>query len=259
MIIRHGVIARSFADFPLRDGLLLFAGSVNNSAEKNEEIIQMEEASVADALLRYPEVPFLYFSSCSIADTSVIHTPYVKHKIRMERMVQNAARHFFIFRLPQIIGCSNTKSSLVNYLVDAISTHKTFELWRNANKNIIDIADVCAIVGEVLNRNTLKNKVINMASTRHVSMLELVNDIENVIGCRSKYVVVDRGTNTDIDVSDIRPVIDSLDINFDDNYIKRLVMKYFYHTVQDPRVIDGVLQGRCASNSQSTTIIGKNK
>jgi len=57
---------------------------------------------------------------------------------------------------------------LVNFLVDAIGNKKKFELWCNAQKNIIDIDDVYEIVVEVLKRGMLtKKSSILLAHIKH--------------------------------------------------------------------------------------------
>ena len=187
MVIGNGVIANRFIDYSLQSKYLIFAGSVNSSAIKDENIILEEEASLRNALSNHPDITFVYFSTCSALDRDLAHTPYVQHKIRMENLIQELSKNFMILRLPQLLGLSDAKSSLVNYLFDAISTQKHFELWKDSQKNIIDIDDVHEIVGEILRRKICHNKIINIASTRQISVLELVRNIENFVGCSAKY------------------------------------------------------------------------
>jgi hypothetical protein len=53
----------------------------------------------------------------------------------------------------------NPKSSLVDFLVEAIGNSNNFELLCNAQKIIIDIDDVCEIVIQALKRGMLvKNR-----------------------------------------------------------------------------------------------------
>lgn len=241
MVIGNGVIANRFIDYSLQSKYLIFAGSVNSSAIKDENIILEEEASLRNALSNHPDITFVYFSTCSALDRDLAHTPYVQHKIRMENLIQELSKNFMILRLPQLLGLSDAKSSLVNYLFDAISTQKHFELWKDSQKNIIDIDDVHEIVGEILRRKICHNKIINIASTRQISVLELVRNIENFVGCSAKYALVKKGTAYNIDVSDINLIISELNINFDDNYISKSLKKYFGHIVGPSKLISVIV------------------
>lgn len=142
IVIGSGLIANRFVDYASQSNCLVFAGSVNDSSINSVSVIQEEETAVSAALSASPETTFVYFSSCSIDDPELGHTPYVQHKVRMEKLIQNSAKCFYIFRLPQLLGLSDAKSSLVNYFVDAIFNQKPFKLWQFAKKNLIDIDDV---------------------------------------------------------------------------------------------------------------------
>ncbi len=229
MVIGRGVIASRFMDYSLQSEYLIFAGSVHDSSIQEGSLIQDEEKAVRNSLSGHSDATFVYFSSCSILDLNVSRTPYVQHKLRMEKLIQDSAKSFLIFRLPQVLGLSDTESSLVNYLVDAIANQKSFELWESGQKNLIDIDDVRAIVGEVLRRKVSLNKVVNVASTHQTSVLQLVRDIEAFVGLKANYVLVSKGANHDIDVLEIKPILNDLNIDFCENYITNALNKYFGH------------------------------
>lgn len=234
MIIGRGVIANRFNDCSLQLKYLIFAGSVNDSSIHDKNIIQAEEKAVTDALSEYNDSTFVYFSSCSIFDSEAAHTPYVQHKVNMEKLIQSSAKSFLIFRLPQVIGFLDTKSSLVNFLVDAIGNQKKFELWCNAQKNIIDIDDVYEIVVEVLKRGILTKKIVNIASSHQTSVIQLVNEIEKFFGLTANYTLVNKGTSYDLDIFAIKPVLSDLHIEFGEAYIQTALNKYFGHLLIPP-------------------------
>ena len=241
MVIGKGVIANRFVDYSLQSKYLIFAGNVNDSAIKDENTIQEEEVAVRTALSEYLDTTFVYFSSCSILDPDVRHTPYVQHKVRMEKLIQDSAKSFLIFRLPQVMGLSDTKSSLVNYLVDAISNQKPFELWQNAKKNVIDIDDVHEIISEVLKRNICSNKIINVASTHQITVLELVRHIEDFTGHAANYVLLSRGASFEIDVAEIMPILNDSKVDFGEDYIKTSLNKYFSHLMHHPKLLSVIV------------------
>jgi glycosyltransferase involved in cell wall biosynthesis len=241
MVIGNGVIANRFIDYSLQSKYLIFAGGVNDSAIKDENIIQDEEAAVSAALSEHPNAIFVYFSSCSIVDPEVSHTPYVQHKVRMEKLIQDSAINFYIFRLPQVLGLSDAKSSLVTYLVDAISNQKPFELWKHAQKNLIDIDDVHAIIGDVLSGGLCLNQIINIASTHQTPVLQLVRDIEGFIGIPANCMLVSKGSSYDIDISEIKIILAKLKIGFGDDYVRAALNKYFRHLLHPPKLLSVIV------------------
>ncbi|MGY9000292.1 MAG: glycosyltransferase [Rhodospirillales bacterium] len=234
MLIGNGVIANRFCDYALKSNYLIFAGSINDFAINDDAAFQNEEAALQLALADNPDVPFIYFSSCSILDPEVGETPYVLHKIRMEKLLQNQAKFFLIFRLPEVVGLSGDESNLVNFLVDAISNKKPFEISAKAQKNLIDIDNVHTIADEIIKSNKYSNSIINIASTQKTSIYALIQNIEQFLGLKARFDKVEKGSDMDLDISEIQPLLSMLNINFDENYIPRALEKYFGHLIHEP-------------------------
>jgi glycosyltransferase involved in cell wall biosynthesis len=234
VLIGNGVIANRFCDYALKSNYLIFAGSINDFAINDDAAFQNEEAALQLALADNPDVPFIYFSSCSILDPEVGETPYVLHKIRMEELLQNQAKFFLIFRLPEVIGLSGDESNLVNVLVDAISNKKPFEISAKAQKNLIDIDNVHTIADEIIKSNKYSNSIINIASTQKTSIYALIQNIEQFLGLKARFDKVEKGSDMDLDISEIQPLLSMLNINFDENYIPRVLEKYFGHLIHEP-------------------------
>lgn len=241
MVIGNGIIANRFIDYSLQAKYLIFAGSVNDSSIQDMEAIEEEEISVAKSLSNHPDAIFVYFSSCSILDTDVSQTAYVQHKARMENFLQNNAKKFLICRLPQVLGLNDTKSSLVKFLVDSISSRKMFELWQNAQKNLIDIDDVHLIVDKILRRGLFLNRVINVASSTQTSVLELVRTIEAFTGNTANCQLIEKGSTYKIDIANIKPIFDELGIDFGTNYISTALNKYFGYLKVAPKLLSVVV------------------
>jgi polyisoprenyl-phosphate glycosyltransferase len=234
MIIGRGTISDRFADFALQSKYLVFAGSINDSSINDDVTIQQEERAVERALEEHADRTFLYFSSCSIFDTEATHTAYVRHKLRMEELVKASAKSYLIFRLPQLLALSDAKASLVNFLVDAIHRQQSFDLWQNAHRNLIDIDDVHAVVGALLQKGMLLNRTVTIASTVQTSLPELVHEIEEFLGVAALPVMVERGSTYALDVSDIAPAFEELQITFSGAYIRTSLEKYFGHLKRAP-------------------------
>lgn len=241
MVIGTGVIANRFFDYSMQSNYLIFAGSVNDSGIQNVSVFEAEQIALKETLSAYPEATFIYFSTCSILDPEMADTPYVLFKQCMEKLVQDTASKFLIFRLSQVMGLSDAKSSLVNYLVNCISNNRSFEIWQHAQKNIIDIDDVHEIVGEILEKNIFSNQTINVASRNKISVVEIVRYIEDFIGVSANYVLADKGTNYEIDISKIEPILINLNLNFDEKYIRISLEKYFGHLKNSSKLISMIV------------------
>jgi glycosyltransferase involved in cell wall biosynthesis len=237
MVIGNGVIANRFINYSAQTGYLIFAGTGDNSVPGDERETEEEEAAIRHALSQSNEATIVYFSTCSILDERTNNTAYVQHKMRMEQLIQDSAKKYLILRLPQILGLSNTKSSLVDFLVDSIHDNKPFDVWQHAEENIIDIDDVHAIVAEILKTKIYLNKVINVANKNKVSILEIIHNIEIFLGKKADYQVVDEGSKIDIDISEIQPITAKLKIDFNENYINNSLKKYFGHLIAPPKLI----------------------
>ncbi|MSP53880.1 MAG: glycosyltransferase [Gammaproteobacteria bacterium] len=237
MLIGSGAIADRFSEFELQTKYLLYVGDINHSSICDSKVIRAEEVSLVKALQTHPKCRFIYFSSCSIVDEEAQKTEYVQHKIRMEEFIRASAENFLIVRLPQLLAISDTKSSLVNTLVDAIINERRFDLWKNAQRNLIDIDDVHAVVTLILTKNLLKNSTVDVASTCQTTVLQLVQEIERFFGTTAQYTLVDRDSIQAPNVTSIQPILDELCINFSDTYIQTGLRKYFSYLKNGPSLI----------------------
>ena len=162
MVIGNGVIANRFIDYKLQSKYLIFAGSINNSTIQNEEEILKEEESVNNALLKHPDITFIYFSTCSILDTSVSGTAYVKHKIRMERIIRKSAK--------EGISLIEFKEKLTNYL-ESDELKNYFNLEENKkiilfgkSMNSIDLPFLTRDLGWSYLRSFFSHQVLDLSS-----------------------------------------------------------------------------------------------
>jgi polyisoprenyl-phosphate glycosyltransferase len=241
-VIGSGLIANRFIDYAVQsNNVVLFAGSVHDSTAQDFSTTVAEEAALKKAISEQGNSTLVYFSSCSVLDSSVAETLYVKHKLRMEKMIEETSAKYIIFRLPQIIGLSDSKSSLIMFLVDSILNGKSFDLWKNAKKNLIDIDHVHEIVGEVLKRGVFFNKTMNVAAPNSSSMLQIVNQVESFLGKTAIYQTLDKGSSFDIDAADANAIAGDLKIKFEANYLTNALDKYFSHLIRAPKLISVIV------------------
>ena len=228
MVIGSGLLAQVFSPvFLHREDVCIYAAGVSNSNCNDSQEFLRERRCLANALQEKRHTRgFVYFGTCSVADSEANKTPYVEHKIAMEQLV---ATHpdYLILRLPQIAGNTFNPNTLLNFLRTQILRGESFSLWSKAKRNIIDVDDVLSIARELIDNDSLRNVTVNVASPRSHFIAEIVREMECAMGKRAIYEVVDRGSEYPIDISAILPLVERAAVNFGDNYLKRVVEKYY--------------------------------
>jgi nucleoside-diphosphate-sugar epimerase len=205
----------------------IYAAGVSNSSCTDEHEFARERQRLTKALAQAGrEVTFVYFGTCSVADPEARDTPYVQHKLAMEQLV-SAHPRYLIVRLPQVAGKTPNPHTLLNYLYARISRSEAFLLWRKAERNIIDVADVAAIARLLFADTSMRNITLNIANPTSYPMIDIVHAMERVIGKLAIYEIVERGSGYPIDIGMIRSILDKTAIRFDDSYLDRVLGKYY--------------------------------
>ncbi len=228
MIIGSGLLAQAFSLlFAQRHDIWIYAAGVSNSACTDAHEFTRERKRLSDALEHAQFLgPFVYFGTCSVCDPDAEGTPYVQHKLAMERLVSAHPCHL-ILRLPQVAGRTPNPHTLLNFLYACISRSEAFSLWLNAKRNIIDVEDVVSIAQCLIEDKAARNITINIANPISYSMTDIVSAMEKVVGKRAIYNIDERGSEYAIDTSTILPLLDKAAVKFGDGYIERVIGNYY--------------------------------
>ena len=241
MVIGKGMMAKAFAAYINKADVTIFASGVSNSSEQNQEAFQREERLLCDAINNYSRTSVIvYFSTCSIYDRSVNKTPYVRHKLKMESIVSENTKQFYIFRLPQVIGKTSSKT-LIKVLFDKIQNEECFDLWIDSYRNLIDIDDVVLTIGFIIQNNLFKNEITHIASPFNTPVLEIVKIIEMILNKRANYAVVKKGANYAVELGRCMEIYNRLGIRFSEDYIKKTIEKYYTNSFVNNRGATGCL------------------
>lgn len=225
MIKGRGMLAKAFASFNEQENIIIFAQGVSNSQEKDEDNFKRESNILQSVLDENKGKLIVYFGTCSVDDPESKNTPYVEHKLNMEKLIQESGLDYYIFRLPQVVGKA-TSPTLINFIATQIKAEKEFNVWGNSTRNLIDVDDVCNLVSYIVTNNLDKNSIINVASNRTVAIVTIVMKMESIIGKKASYKVLDKGASYSIDISSIKPYLNCCDVDFNNDYMDRLLMKY---------------------------------
>lgn len=228
MIIGSGLLAQAFlSKCGQSEGLCIYSAGVSNSGCRDIQEFSRERRRLTEALRCGAAIDtFIYFGTCSISDHEAFDTPYVQHKLAMERLVSAHPRHL-ILRLPQVAGRTPNPHTLLNHLYARIMRSESFSLWQNARRNIIDVDDVVAITRQIIAEPALRNIIVNIASEVNYPMSDIVAAMENVVGKRAIYELADRGSSYPIDTRPIQPFLDAAGVRFDVGYLQRTINKYY--------------------------------
>ncbi len=224
MIIGSGLLARAFTPaFSSREDVCIYAAGVSNSNCRDAREFARERQCLEVALRQLKHVDaFVYFGSCSVADPEAQKTPYVQHKLMMEKLASSHPRNL-VLRLPQVGGKTTNPHTLLNFLYARISRSESFALWSKAKRNIIDVGDVTAIAHQLIADNSLRNTTLNIANITNYPITDIVNEMEQAIGNRAVFEVVDRGSEYFIDVSGMIPVLSTAGVKFGNDYLKNVI------------------------------------
>lgn len=231
MIIGSGLLAKAFVpEYSLRDDVCIFAAGVSNSGCTDHREFKRERIRLEDALsVACNADVFVYFSTCSINDPESRDTPYVQHKLAMEGLVSTHPGHL-ILRLPQVAGVTPNPHTILNYLYAKIARSESFSLWKYAKRNIIDVDDVTAVSRQLIGDRKVRGAMFNVANPVSYPVADIVRAMEKVTGKRAIYDMVERGTDYPVDICAVRPVMDRAQVNFGDNYLEKVIGKYYGRT-----------------------------
>lgn len=219
MIIGNGLLAKAFIKYKNSEDIIIFASGVSNSNELGKEAFKREMDLLENVLSSHNTKLLVYFSSCDVIYADEIDKPYYRHKLKMEEIIKKRCKKYFIFRLPQLIGKSSNKNSLINYFINSILEDKKIVVWKNAYKNLIDIKDVKNMV-EFLIQNEESNKTINLINKHYYSILEIIKILESFISKKALIELINKGFKPEyIGLK----ILDDLNIDFDDNYLQKSI------------------------------------
>ena len=226
MIIGSGLLARAFAHlFAGSRESCVYAAGVSNSncsdqrefdRERNRLMIAMEQHRLVDL--------FLYFGTCSANGS--LDSPYVQHKIKMEKTVAEHPR-YLILRLPQTAGNTENPHTLLNYIFTRIIRSERFQIWSNAQRNIIDVDDVVQIAAGLALEEGVRRDCINVANFSDYSMSDVVTIMEKVVGKKALFDSLDKGDTYPIDTQRIYRVAQRCSVEFGPEYLESVIRKYY--------------------------------
>ncbi|WP_297982268.1 NAD-dependent epimerase/dehydratase family protein [uncultured Chryseobacterium sp.] len=225
MIIGNGLIASLFKDAN-REDVIFFASGVSNSLETRPEEFLREENLIKKTIQENPWKIFIYFSTCSIYDSSKTGSDYVLHKLKMEQLIKESVEQYLILRVSNAVGKGGNPNLLMNYLIRSINNGETINVHTKATRNLIDAEDVQNITHQLLNENHL-NKIINVAYLQNYSIIEILEIIERFYDKKLDLNLVKSGFGYDINIPDVEDYFKSHQLTHKEAYLCKILEKYY--------------------------------
>ena len=225
MIIGNGLIANLFREND-RENVVFFASGVSNSLETEKSAFMREENLLRKTLEENPEKIFIYFSTCSIYDSSKNGSFYVNHKLRMEQIVEELSRNFLILRVSNAVGKGGNPNLLMNYLVNAFHQEKEITVHTLATRNLIDADDIKNITLKFINENIL-NKIINIAYLENFSTSEILEILEKYFNKSAKKSFVKSGQSYLISIPEVENYFTENNLTNKEAYLCRILDRYY--------------------------------
>lgn len=225
MIVGNGLIASLFKDSDLED-VVFFASGVSNSLETRTEEFQREENLIRKTIAQHPEKTFVYFSTCSIYDSSKTGSAYVLHKLKMEQIITNVHHNYLILRVSNVVGKGGNPNLLMNYLMRSVKDGTVINVHTNATRNLIDAEDVKNLTFRMLAKQKL-NRIINCAYLQNYSIIEILEIIEREYQIRPQLNLIKSGSGYEIIIPEAEAYFLKNNLNNKEDYLCGILRKYY--------------------------------
>lgn len=229
MLVGNGLLAKALSGFRQKQNVFIMAAGVSNSDCKDQAEFQKERELLKTSLTNASkDTIFVYFGTCSVYDADRFHTPYVRHKLEMEKLVCEYTRKHIICRLPNAVGHGGNPHTLLNFMCSAVKSGQELQVWEKATRNIIDVTTIRQCLEYMIDRENFYSKTHNLANPQSIFVTELVSLIEQVVGKKAKYIIIRKGHSFQIEISEqVKEMYKNLKLFTDKNYLYNVLRKYY--------------------------------
>ena len=225
MIIGNGLIASLFADCD-QENIIFFASGVSNSLETKKEEFLREENLIKKTITENPNKVFIYFSTCSIYDSSKVESQYVLHKLKMEQIIIQLCPQYLILRLSNAVGNGGNSNLLMNYLVRSVKNNEIINVHTKATRNLIDVEDIKNITNQLIDKQYF-NKIINIAYPENYTIIEILEIMEKFYQTKLYLNLVKSGSGYGIDTHDVESYFIQHALTNKETYLHKILEKYY--------------------------------
>ena len=229
MVIGNGLIANQFKSYNNDENILIFASGVSNSSEVNDIEFIRELNLLKEMMGKYKSAKFIYFSTLSINDPSLKNRLYVNHKLNIEKHLLTYHDNYIIFRVSNVVGPIKNKNTMLNYFINAIKNNALIDIWKNAERNLLDIEDLFILSEKLINKKAFKNQIVNIASRKNLSVFSIVKEIETFLNMKANFKLLNKGSKYYFDLSFVSDQLTLIEKKkgSGNEYLNYLLKKYY--------------------------------
>lgn len=191
MITGNGIMANALKFYDKED-VVFFASGVSNSLEKEVSEFEREISLLKSVVSQNPGKKLVYFSTCSIYDPTKTESPYVLHKLKIEKLITENCSDFIIFRVGNAVGRGGNPNTLINFLKSSILSGNKLMLHTNAKRILIGTDDIASFINRYM--KDFKNEIVNLAYPYQYSLPEILSQLENHLDKKANYETVEEGS-----------------------------------------------------------------
>lgn len=225
MIVGNGLIASLFTECD-QENIIFFASGVSNSLETKKEEFLREENLIKKTIIENPNKVFIYFSTCSIYDSSKVESQYVLHKLKMEQIIIQLCPQYLILRLSNAVGNGGNPNLLMNYLVRSVKNKEIINVHTKATRNLIDVEDIKNITNQLIDKQYF-NKIINIAYPENYTIIEILEIMEKFYQTKLYLNLVKSGSGYAIDTHDVESYFIQHALTNKETYLHKILEKYY--------------------------------
>lgn len=225
MIVGRGLLASLFINND-KENTIFFASGVSNSLETRPEEFMREENLITKTISENPNKIFIYFSTCSIYDSSKTGSDYVLHKLKMEQLIKKSCEKYLILRVSNAVGNGGNPNLLMNYLIRSINSDETINVHTKATRNLVDAEDIKNITFQLIEKADF-NKIVNVAYIQNYAIIEILEIIEHFYNKKLKLNLIKSGSGYDINVPDVESYFQENGLTNKESYLNRILEKYY--------------------------------
>ena len=201
MVIGSGLLAGAFMHLKI-DNIIIFASGVSNSKCVDDREFLREQVLLEETLKI--GLPIIYFSTCSIYDSSLTNSPYILHKQSMENLIRKRQNKYLIFRLPNVVGKSENPNTMLNFFYHSLIARRKIIVHRCATRYLIHVSDVSRIVTQIITSGCINNQIINLVYPRLFKVVEIIEAFERHSDTKFDIELVDTGSSYEVDLTSLQ-------------------------------------------------------
>lgn len=230
-IIGKGFIAKNLIKINrsiIKSGYIIYAAGISNSQIRSKNQLNREINVFRKFLKTYSCQKIIYISTADVTNNLKNKSKYVKNKITIEKIVIKNFKDYLIIRIPQIIGKSNNKKTLVNFFYNMIKSNKKIKLFEGVFRNILDIDDVVKMIEVIVLNKKVKKKIITLSNKYSLKPIQIIQFLETKLGKKANYQLFKtKKQKWQLCFNQNLKYFKDAKIKFNRNYLARAINKYY--------------------------------